>query len=272
LQQNRGVNANDTGLIVEELKLHFENDDMKFFLGKFDPTFGTAYNKAKRIGVFTTQFTEDYNLREKIGGGITALLEDSKITFNTFFNDTTGLSQSALNKRGRENRSSGVAGNTGTLSSYSVALDGQNLFGVEDLIYNVGYRSLGVDSAANARREQGFVFGSEYLYNLSLQSSIVPFFEVSKINNFTGQQGRNALYTTSALIGRYSGWSSSISYLTRNINSSQAIPKVSDHQLQLSVGYKFTNNVTLDISRSKIKENGYTGQLIGFVVGYLYKF
>ncbi len=273
LSQNRGLGLQDTGLLVEELKLQFENDDMKFSVGKFDPTFGTAYNKAKRIGVFTSQFTEDYNLREKIGASLTAVLESNKITINTFFNDTTGLSQSVLNNRTRANRNDGVAGNTGTLSSYSIALDGENFFGVDDWFYNAGYRSLGVDNISGRKREEGYVFGSEYSYKVGYQTSIVPFFEISKINNFTGERNRNALYTTTALIGKYNSWTTSISHLTRYITQSQGItPKVNDRQLQFSVGYKFTNNITLDVSRSSLKEDGHSAALLGFVVGYLYRF
>jgi len=274
LSSNRGLNnVDNTGLLVEELKLHFQNEDMKFFVGKFDPTFGTAYNKAKRIGVFTSQFTEDYNLREKLGGGITALLEDSKVTFNSFFNDTTGLSSSAFNNRGRASRKDGVAGNTGTLSSYSVALDGENLFGVKNWFYNAGYRSLGVDKVDPSRaREKGYVLGSEYLHKVGMNTSVIPFVEVVRIDNFTGAKNRNAEYTTLALIGKYSSWTASISHLRRNIKQTDSIPKVSDRQLQTSVGYKFTNNLTLDVSRANIREGGSKAVLLGATVSYLYQF
>lgn len=273
LSANRGLGQEDLGIIVEEMKVHFENEDMKLFAGKFDPTFGTAYNKAKRIGVFTSQFAEDYNLREKIGVGGIALLEDSKISINTFFNDTTGLSRSTLNDRGRAASNNGIAGNTGTLSSYSVAMDGQNIFGVENWFYNVGYRSLGVSKLDGRAREKGYVIGSEYLYKIGQQTSIIPFVEVAKINNFTGEQGRNALYSTVALIGKYSSWTASISRLSRNISQHQDItPRVKDHQLQLSVGYKFTNNLTLDVSRSNMKESGNRASLIGTVLSYVQEF
>jgi hypothetical protein len=273
LQTDRGFKPQNTGLLLEELKLNFENDDLRFILGKFDPTFGTAYKKAKRIGVFTSQFTEDYNLREKIGGGVTAFLEDIKITANTFFNDTTNLSQSALNQRGKANSSKGVAGNNKNFSSYSLALEGENLLGFEGWTYNAGYRKLGVDkSVANRGNERGYFLGSEYAYKTGLQSSLIPFFEVAKIDNFTGAKNRNALYTTAALTGKYSNWNASVSHLTRNIKKSQEIAKSSDRQLQFSIGYKFANNVTLDVSRSSLKEDGKNAALVGFVVGYLQKF
>ncbi len=271
-QADRGLKPQDEGLLVEELKLDFKNEDMNFFVGKFDPTFGTAYRKSKRIGVFTSQFAEDYNLREKIGGGISALLENSKVTFNTFFNDTTGMSRSALDSRSRASRSNGIAGNTGTLSSYSASMEGENLFAVENLFYNVGYRSLGVDRLDNRRREKGYVFGSEYVHEISLSTSIIPFIEIVKIDDFTGEKNRNATYTTIALMGKYSSWIGSVSHLSRNIRQSQRSSNMSDRQLQLSVGYKFNDNLTLDFTRANVKENGNGGTVFGAVLSYIYKF
>lgn len=271
-QSGRGFNPQDEGLLIEELKLNFENEDLRVYAGKFDPTFGTAYRKEKRIGVFTAQFAEDYNLREKIGVGGSAFLENSKITVNSFFNDTTGLSRSAINDRGRASSNDGIAGNTGTISSYSVSMDGDNFFGVENWFYNVGYRSLGVASVNDSKREKGYVFGSEYSYKLGYQTSIIPFVEIVKIDNFTGEQGRNANYETIALIGKYSSWTSSVSYLSRNIKQSQRTYNINDHQLQLSVGYKITNNLTIDLSRSTVKENGNSGSLVGAMMSYLYHF
>ena len=272
LSTDRGLGLHEPALLIEEIKVQFENEDMKFFAGKFDPGFGTANNKTKRIGVFTSQFTEDYNLREKIGAGISALLENSKVTVNTFFNDTTGLSESALNNRGRADRKNGQAGNTGTLSSYSILMSGQNFVGIDDWIYNIGYRSLGVDNIAGRKREKGYVFGTEYAYQIAENTTLIPFFEAVKINNFTGEEGRNAIYSTTALIAKYSSWTASVAILTRNIKQRQRTYNISDNQMQLSVGYKFTDNLTLDVTRSNLKEDGYKASLIGAQVSYLYKF
>ncbi len=271
LGDSRGL-PQDMGLLVEELKLQFKNEDLIASIGKFDPTFGTAYKKNKRIGIFTSQFAEDYNLREKMGVSVSALLEDSKITINSFFNDTTGLSSSALNNRGRAPRSDGVAGNTGTLSSFSATMEGQNLFGIKDWFYNVGYRSLDTDNIEGSKREKGYVVGSEYSIPVGANSFIIPFAEIVKINNFTGEANRNALYSTFALIGKYSSWTASISHLNRHISQHQRTNNVNDHQLQLSIGYKFTNNLSLDVTRSAIKENGHNGELLGANLLYVYNF
>ncbi len=271
MADNRGM-PQDMGLLVEELKLQFKNEDLMFSIGKFDPTFGTAYKKNKRIGIFTSQFAEDYNLREKMGVSFSALLEDSKITVNSFFNDTTALSSSAFNDRGRAPRSDGIAGNNGTLSSYSAMMEGQNFFGIKDWFYNIGYRSLATDNIEGRKREKGYVIGSEYSIPVGAHSFIIPFAEIVKINNFTGEANRDALYSTFALIGKYSSWTASISHLDRHISQRQRSSNINDRQLQLSLGYKFTNNISLDVTRSRIRENGNRGQLYGANLLYVYNF
>jgi len=269
---DRGFKPQDTTMIVEELKLDYQADDLRFFAGKFNPSFGKAYTKAKRIGVFVTDITEDYELREKIGAGVSAELASSKISANTFFNDTTGLSGS-INGRGTESRDNGLAGNTGAFSSYTFTMEGERFFGINNWSYNVGYRKLGVDTSISERaNETGYVLGTEYLIKTGYRTSVTPFFEMAKINNFTGAKDRDATYTTLALLGKYGNWTSSISNVTRNIDKYQAIEKVKDRQVQISAGYKFANNIALDVSRADIREGVNTGILYGVMASYLYKF
>ncbi len=275
LGDGRGLNQDDTGVVIEELKVNFENEDMKFFAGKFNPTFGTMYRRTKRIGLFVTDITEEYELREKIGLGVAALLEDSEITLNGFFNDTTGLSGSGINNRKREDRNDGLAGNTQTLSSYSITMEGEKLFGVHDLFYNIGYRSLGVDKIQDNARESAYTINVEYLKKLGKDTSLIPLIEIVKIKNFTGRENRNAEYMTLSLMAKYSGWNASVASVYRNIDNNYAQAnrdKSRDNLLQLSVGYKFTNNIAIDVSRASLKEDGHKGSLIGVIVSYLYKF
>lgn len=266
---------NEQMMMVEELKINYENDDMRFFAGKFDPTFGTAWRKSKRIGVFAAQFNEDYNLREKIGAGISALLEETQITFNTFFNDRTGLSSSAIKNRGKASGGPGVAGNTNTPSSYSLSMEGKNFLGIENVFYNLGYRNLAVANNSDGHaRETGYVMGFEYLYKIGQETSIIPMVETVMIDNFSGIQGRNANYSTLALIGNYRSWTASTSLVNRDIKKGQSVidNSSSGRQIQFSIGYKFTDNLTLDVSRANIKEDGQTGSLLGATMSYVYKF
>jgi hypothetical protein len=275
LSDNRGFAISETGLLIEELKLYYENEDLKFSAGKFDPSFGTAHRKSKRIGVFASQFAEDYNLREKLGANVTALLEGSQISFSSFFSDSTDLSRSAIKDRGRENKNNGLSSNTGSFSSYSVLMEGENFLTVDNWFYNVGYRSLGVDKEGR-KRESGFVAGSEYLYKIGRETSLIPFVELVRIENFSGENGRVANFLTVAAIGKYAGWTASSSLMIRNIkrrNQVADLPKsFVDRQLQFSIGYKFTDNLTLDVSRAVIRENGYNAGIFGATLNYLYKF
>lgn len=274
LSDNRGFHPMDTGLLIEELKAQYEDEDMRFFIGKFNPSFGTAYKNNKRIGVFSQDITKDYELREKLGGGVTALLEGGELSINTFFNDTTGLS-GAINGRNTESKNNGLAGNTGTLSSYSLSFQGDKFFGRENWFYNLGYRSLGVNQGnvgTERARETGYVFGSEYLYKVGSNTSVIPFVELSRLNNFTGERGRNANYLTLALIGKYSGWTASVSQIYRRINQNQRTSNIRDHQTQISLGYKFMNNFAIDVSRASIKESNSSASLFGVMFSYVYTY
>ena len=277
LSTKRGFGFSDDGLIIEQLKGQFENEDARFFFGKFNPEFGSAFKKEKRIGVFTTDFTKDYELRERMGAGLTALLESSELTLDAFFNDTTALSNSAINKRGEARSSDGLAGNTSDPSSYTVAIKGENFFGVQDLFYNFGYRNLSVENLPNRENETGFVGGLEYLFSLGSKTSLIPFIEIVSLNNFSGEKGRDATYTTVALVGKYSNWTGSISNVTRNIKQKNIIlsdtsRRRSDRQIQYSIGYKFVNNVAVDLSRMDLKEDNHKAALFGVLVSYVYNF
>jgi len=270
LSTNRGFHPLDTGLLIEELKAQYEDEDMRFFVGKFNPSYGTAYKNNKRIGVFSQDITKDYEIREKLGGGVTALLEGGEFSISTFFNDTTGLSGS-INGRDKENKNDDLAGNTGTLSSYTITFQGDKFFGYENWFYNLGYRSLGTTDTKRAR-ETGYVLGTEYLYKMGSNTSIIPFFELSKIENFTGARGRNATHATMALIGKYSGWTASLSRIYRNIDQEQRTYNIKDVQTQVSLGYKFVNNFSIDVSRASIKESNQSAALFGVMLSYMYNY
>ncbi len=265
-------NINDYGLVVEELKGDFRNDDLNFFFGKYNPTFGEAWKKKKRIGVFVTDFTRDYELREKLGLGASAILdEDGAITFNTFFNDTTAMSNSAFNNRGKNKSSNNIAGNNTNLSSYSITASGNNLLDVDDLRYNFGYRDLDTENAIGYDNEKAFVGGLEYTIPLNYKTYFVPFAEIVKINNFNGLAGQDILYTTLSLTLKYSNWHAGISGVVRDIDRTGS-DDYTDRQSQYFVGYKFNNGINLDVAHLDVKESNNKAKMVGVALSYLYEF
>ena len=249
---------------------------MKFSAGKINPTFATLYRRNKRIGYFITDFTEDYEITEQIGYSLSSILEDTEITLNNFFSDTTGLSDSGLNGRSKRNRNDNTAGNTGTLSSYSVTIEGRDFFEIDNLFYNVGYRSLGVNKdVRDLSREVGYTMNLEYLYKLGRSTFLIPLMEVVKIENFTGKLDRDAQYITTSLIFKYQGWNSSASYINRKIDNNYAAAPTNnskDSILQFNIGYKFKNNMALDVSRAAIEEDKVKATAIGAILSYFYEF
>ena len=56
-------------------------------------------------------------------------------------------------------------------------------------------------------------------------------------------------------------------------NTPNNLPKSSnDRQLQFSIGYKFTDDLTLDVSRAVIQEDGHSARVFGATLNYLYIF
>lgn len=270
--ENQPTSPKKYGLAVEEIKGDFRNEDMNIFFGKYNATFGKAWEEDRRIGVFAHDYTKDYQLKEKIGAGVAALLDDGgAVTLNVFFNDTTPLSNTALNKRGTNKTSDGYAGNKRNLTSYSVTVSGNNFLNVEDLHYNFGYRDLDVDGKDGFDNERGFVAGFEYYLPLNYKTYFVPFIEVAKFNNYYGVAGRDALYATVSMMIKYSNWQGGVSYVKRNIKSED--PKdTNDSQTQYFVGYKFKNGITIDASHASVKEGSASAKIIGVATGYNYKF
>lgn len=277
LSSKKGIGIGQNALVVDQLKGQFENEDARFVVGKFNPAFGSAFRKEKRIGIFTTNFTRDYELRGKLGIGITAILENSELAVNAFCNDSTGLSNSAIKKKGVTKKSDALAGNTSTPSSYAITMQGQDLGGIDDLFYNFGYRNLAVGNVVGRDSETGFVAGLEYLIPIGLKSSLIPFFEVVKIDNLSGIAGRNSIYMTVSLVAKYSSWTASIANVTRSIaqkdiSTAANLGQVSDRQLEYSIGYQFNKNIALDLTSASIKEDNRRASVFGVLLSYAYNF
>jgi hypothetical protein len=270
LQNDRKILSDKMGLIAEEIKIVFDNEDMQASFGKFDPTFGNAHSKNKRLGIFTRDITEDYNLREKIGGSLTAFLEDSKISISGFVNDDTFLSESGINNRSRPNNNLQIAGNSST-PSYSINMDGSKFFNINNWFYNFGYRHQNAKDNPNSANERGFTLNSEYLLKIE-NLTIVPFIEFVNINNFSGEKDRNAIYNTAALMIRYSRWNLSATNINRNLKSKIHNYNYYDKITQFSIGYKFNNNFSIDATSGKIRETKQNANLLGLNLRYIYKF
>ena len=159
----------DIGLYAEEIFAQYEREGVRIFAGKFNPSFGTAWDAAP--GVYGVDFAEDYELAEMIGGGGALTIGGNGqpvaiITANIFLADTTVLSESAFTNRGRAMLAAGGPANSGDLDSFSLTLDVAELPALPGIGLHLGARrlsaglgdpsdSLGFVAAINGDHELG---------------------------------------------------------------------------------------------------------------------
>ncbi|MBL6664732.1 MAG: hypothetical protein ISQ34_02695, partial [Rickettsiales bacterium] len=109
-------------------------------------------------------------------------------------------------------------------------------------------------------------------YELGINTSFVPYFEMAKFDNFSGEEGRSADFMTLAASLRYSSWNLGVSYLKKDFHSVRQSIKNDDKLFQIYVGYKFSDSLHLDFTRAAINEHEKKGTLAGFLLSYRYDF
>lgn len=273
----RKMHWDDYGVIVEELTVDYKAEDIEVGLGKFNPTFGKAFDKSKFHGVYGTVMPEEYELKEKLGAYTTALFELAEIRFNIFFDDTTGLSRSALTDRGRD-KSAGGAGNTNKPNNFSLTMEGK----YDQFNYNLGFRHLSTNKYYESD-EKGYVIGLDYLKEFETNNfMILPFAELASFKNFDGMKGRDVWYLTASLPVLYKGWNFTVSDTIKRDDETN-FKNYTSYLFQYSFGYKFKNGLMFDVARKHhryVEKANYVAttkqvrkaSAWGLLISYMYKF
>lgn len=198
----------DHGLYVEELFFRQDFGGVALTLGKFNPSFGSAWDIAP--GIYGVDFAEDYEITERIGGALTTPFEaiggEHEFSFAVFAADTTFLSNSAIQDRGRTRERDGGVSNTQSLESFTFSLAGL----VGDTGYNAGfqYQSRGQGDAFD---QSGFVLGltqavplgGDDALELLAEAAYFPHFDGAEESAFVGTLGIAAPVGPVTLSGVY---------------------------------------------------------------------
>lgn len=257
------------------MKFVWEDERYSLWAGKFNPAFGLAWDQAP--GIWGADFAEDYEIAEKIGGGASytfspAGLGTHTVTANTFFTDTSVLSQAAITSRGQTRIISGGAGNTEDFSSYTLSLDSENLAGVENLGYHMGFRYQAEQDAnrdATTDNEKGFALALKYMAPINDQLSLDFIGEYAALERFEGVRNSDRDYTTfGAAATIMENWNLAASYTFRDIDNDGTGAANEDHLFQLSGGYDFGNGFTFDIGWKSFEEANVDTSLLGALLAY----
>lgn len=263
----------EEGAFVEELKLNYENGPWAAFAGKFNPGFGIAWDYGR--GIWGEDFAEDYEITEKIGVGASYTFEgggEHTLTGSTFFADTSFLSDSVGNRRGDTDKSDGGVSNTEDFSSFVVALEGDDVFEVEDLYYKLGYRHLAEgDADVDGNDENGFEATAGYTFPISGRVKADALVEYVDISHFEGSENDNRYFTASVVTKIDDAWNVTLGYTGRTVDVDGG-DDVDDHLFQASGGYDFGNGLTLEAGWRNTQEGGDDTNMIGGLARYSFSF
>lgn len=263
------------GLFIEEIKLNYENGAWAAWAGKFNPGFGIAWDFGR--GIFGEDFAEDYEITEKLGVGGSYTLETPDAgahTFaaNAFFADTSFLSGSLFTKRDTLNENDGGVSNTEDFSSYVVSLEGEDLAGVENLYYKLGYRNQDEgDQTVGGDRETGYVVTLGHVFPINDRIEVDALAEYTDISNFEAGADDNEYITLSTIVTLDDRWNLTVGYTERNIDVDGGAD-VDDHLLQVSGGYDFGQGTTAELGWRNSEEGGNDSDIIGGLIRHTFEF
>lgn len=271
------------GAYVEQLKATYTSENWGIFAGKYNPTFGTAWDLAP--GIYGADFAEDYELTERIGFGGSYNIGSEQvgshtITGNTFFLDTSGLSESTITQRGQTKENDGGPSNTEDFSSFSVTLDSEAIAGVEGLNTHVGFYSQSDgDADVGLGNETGYALGANYTLAISDDVEANALGECVVIQDSAGGNDDVNYLTTSLGLTVYDNWNFAVSRTSRDTDvvgdadeDGEEDPNLDDYIFQFSAGYTFDNGFSVDIGYRGSQESDVDTDIVGALVAYTYEF
>ncbi|MEM9125391.1 MAG: hypothetical protein AAGB28_06410 [Pseudomonadota bacterium] len=150
----------DQGLYAEELFFGYDFGSAAVAIGKFNPSFGFAWDLAP--GVFGVDFAEDYEITEKVGVSVSVpfsgLGGKHELTLAAFTSDRSVLSNSLFTERGQLRLSDGGVSNTEDIESFTLSVSGE----LGDTAYALAVQEQAAGEG-DAEDQSGVVFGLVHL-------------------------------------------------------------------------------------------------------------
>jgi hypothetical protein len=245
------------GINLTELSIKYSKDNSSLIAGKFTTNFGTAWRWNK--GIFVHSVAQNYALTEKLGFTAINKYGDLKKTgiynfsLSLFTNDRKNLDNSLLHNKNSDTKSEAIAGDTRSLSSFTLATDINFEFKErEKLSYHIAYSKLGVNKNSTSvaldrlKKQAGIVFGMNYKFPIEKNLDLETILEYAKIKNINGDSAISNQYFTSNFILKYMSNYSLMIGNSNNNNKNRLGSGDSINVSEINLGYEFNKNAIFD--------------------------
>ncbi len=258
----------DHGLYAETLSLNYDHPWFFVTAGKFTQNFGIAWDLAP--GIYGTDFAEDYELSERwgLGGGlrVSGDFGTHELSAGVFFLDTTILSASVLTNRGRTERSDGGPSNTRDPTSFTIALDGEQIPAAGDFRYHLAFAYQSTELPGEAD-EKGFVIGLDYATSITPELEATPILEYAHFFDTGGVDGADGDYFTAGVRFGFREWQAVALFANRAVDIASA-RDIDDNMLEFSLGYEFDFGLGIDAGWRFMEQGGADSQTFGVLLSY----
>lgn len=244
-----GFKKND--LIFEEFFLTYRESEIELNIGKFNPSFGLAYEYDRYSSALGNKFSEEYALKEKWGGSFFINLPFFKLKANYFVDDRTWLSSSLFNRGMNKYYFKSLDGKSNRYNNFSISSD----IILDIYKINIGFKQTSYFD--EKKFERGYLIGFEtILGNQKLNNfQFMVFVENAFITNYRGTKNRNINYLIINLPLIYGNWNFIASAnLKIDFEPGYKDKMYFSRLWQLSIGYKFDFGIMLDITKTFGKE------------------
>lgn len=269
------------GIFIEQLYLLYEQDAFALYGGKFNPGFGIGWDALP--GVYGTEVAEDfYEQTERIGvggalnfggGGIGGEgFGEHTLAAQTFFADTTVLSEAFGEERPRLDLSDGGQSNTEDFSSMSMTLDGGGFAaGPLDPGYHLGF-TYQEGGRGDPEDQVGLAAALTGAIEVMDDMTVEPIVEYVRFFNADAQDQDRDIFSA-GLATYYGPWNAALTY--SQVWTDPNDPAVADldvTQVQASVGYTFDFGLDVDIGYKFNQEENVDSHTVGVLFHYAFDF
>ncbi len=248
----------DQGLYAEELYFGYDFGSAAVALGKFNPSFGFAWDLAP--GVFGVDFAEDYEITERVGASVSVpfsgLGGEHALTLAAFTTDRTFLSNSLFTERGQTRLEDGGVSNTNDIESFTLSLAGE--------IGNTAY-TLALQEQAAGEGDQadqsGVVFGLVHLLDAG-GTEVELLGEVAYFDEFDGSPDAATYATLGASVPVGPVILSGV-FAVRDVENART-----DTLATVSAEWPLADNLGVSLAYRYGDEEGVQSQTLGALLAY----